>query len=265
MSWTDAFKYTKGLAARHGVASADSNAQRVDQGLPFGARIGGVVKLQMSPLIRANANGSLITIPAAPDNLIKAISRVKLNLDGKLHRFYLNLGDDDADQESFLQVFSNPQGEIAELLYCTRLTRIIPETEEEQDAYTGAAGAGLGEKNYSLWKEQLEGIGLEAAVLSMVFGDKESIEYTREAGGSDHDFVEPFKGTEVRVDDVQGEHGLEQEIYFMPYVRAVGDAQEYLLITTEIVKSQNGDAGRRSIHVDFMIGVPVDIERVTVQ
>lgn len=262
MSWKDAWQYAKGVAGNHGVDAFKKEAH-VDDGMPLGARIGGQIQIQMSPFIRASASGSLIT-PPAPDNIIKSIARVKLDLSGKLYRFYLNTGDNDDQQERFLQAFVNEQGEIVELLYCTRLTRIIPETEADQDAFTGAAGAGLGEKNYSLWKEQLEGLGLDASLLKGVFGDTDSIEYTRDAGDPDLDFVAPFTGTETRVDDRAGEHGLEQQIYFMPYVRQIGDTSEYLLITTEIVDSQDGDASRRGIHVDLMIGLPIEKERVTI-
>ena len=71
-----------------------------------------------------------------------------------------------------------------------------------------------------------------------------------------------------RVFDAIGEHGLKQEIYFMPYVRnfgATNDGTEYLLISTEIVESQDGDPAKRAIHVDFMIGLPLEKERLSVQ
>lgn len=264
MSWKDAFKYAKEIAGNHGIDAANHNP-RSDDGLPMGARIGGLITLQMSPFIRASVNGSLITTPPTPGATITAISKVKLNLTGTLHRYYMNVGDEDAEQERFVQVFSDVNGVVAELLYCTRLTRIIPETEEDQNAFTGSAGAGLGEKSYFLWKEQLAGLGMDQAALQSVFGDSDSIEYTRDAGDPGLDFVPPFKGIETRVDDVIGEHGLKQQIYFMPYVRAVGDGCEYLLISTEVVESQDGDAGKRSIHVDFMIGLPIEKERITIQ
>jgi hypothetical protein len=267
MSWKDAIQYAKAVAGNHGIESVRKE-DRVDDGLPFGARIGGVLTLQMSPFIRAAANGSLITCPTVVDTLIKAVGRVRLNLNGTVHRLYLSLGDDDIEQERFLQVFTNEHGEIAETLYCTRLTRIIPQTDEDQAAFTGATGVGLGEKNYSLWKEQLAGLGIDASTLQVVFGDADSIEYTRDAGDADTDFMVPFTGSETRVDDVAGQRGLEQQIYFMPYVRSLGSdgaSREYLLITTEIVESQDGDASKRAIHVDFMIGIPIEKERITIQ
>lgn len=267
MSWKNAFEYAKDLAGKHGLDAAKREA-RSDDSLPLGARIGGLLSLQMSPFIRANANGSLITCPSVADSLIRAIASVKLDLSGKLYRYYLATGDDDAEQERFLQVYTDEKGEVAETLYCTRLTRIIPETPEDQDAFTGAAGGGLGELNYSLWKEQLAGLGFDAATLQTIFSDADSIDYTRDAGDPAAEFVEPFVGMETRVDDALGEHGLEQQIYFMPYVRNLGDGgedREYLLITTEIVASQDGDASRRAIHVDFMIGLPIEKERFKIQ
>lgn len=263
MSWTDAFNFAKKGVAKHGDAPT-ALTERVDAGLPLGARIGAMLTMQMSPLIRANANGSLVAMPATADALIKAVGRVRLNLEGNLHRFYLDLEDQDCEQERFLQVYTNAPGTVAEILYCTRLTRIIPETKEEQDAFTGEGGVGLGVKTYTLWKTQLEELGLSASALQLVFGDTDHIEYTRDTGGLD-DFKPPYVGSETRVDDTNGEHGLKQKIYFMPYVRGIGGGLEYLLITTEIVESQDGDTSRRSIHVDFMIGIPMELERVTVQ
>jgi hypothetical protein len=61
-------------------------------------------------------------------------------------------------------------------------------------------------------------------------------------------------------------HGLRQEMFFMPYVRNLPDGgREYLLITTEIVESVDGDANRRGIHVDFVVGIPIEQERIVVQ
>jgi hypothetical protein len=41
--------------------------------------------------------------------------------------------------------------------------------------------------------------------------------------------------------------------------------REYLLITTEIIDSVDGDTTKRGIHVDFVIGVPMEQERIIVQ
>jgi hypothetical protein len=52
----------------------------------------------------------------------------------------------------------------------------------------------------------------------------------------------------------------------MPYVRELaGGGREYLLITTEIIDSVDGDTTRRGIHVDFVIAIPIEQERITVQ
>jgi hypothetical protein len=52
----------------------------------------------------------------------------------------------------------------------------------------------------------------------------------------------------------------------MPYVRDLaGGGREYLLITTEIIESVDGDTGKRGIHVDFVIGIPLEQERVVIQ
>lgn len=263
MGWKQVFLYAKSALDKHAASSADA-APPADAGLPMGARVGSFVRLQMSPFIRAAADGSLVSAPSQPDAVIVAISRVRLNMDGKLHRFYLDKGDADDASERFIQVFSTEAGDVQEILYCQRLTRIIPQTEEEQDAFTGANGAGLGEKTYTLWRGQLAGLGFKSDLLDSVYASNEGLEFTRDVGDSD-DFLAPFEGVETRIDDTQGETGLKQSVHFMPYVREFGSSREYLLISTEVVQSQDGDALRRAIHVDLMVGLPLDKERIEVQ
>jgi hypothetical protein len=261
MAWKDVFSYVRGIAEKKGVADG---AARMDEGVPLDARIGSVVQLQHSPIIRAQANGSLIAMPEAGDTRILAVSQVRLAPGTELYRLYLDKGDEDA-KEKFLQVFCGGDGKVAEILYCTQLARVVPETADDQDAYTGQAGHGLGDPGYTLWRGQLADM-LGEAGLASVFGDSERLDYARDAGGAEAAFVQPFHGREIRIDDVRGAHGLRQELYFMPYVRALaGGGREYLLITTEIIESVDGDSAKRGIHVDFVIGIPVEQERVVIQ
>jgi hypothetical protein len=261
MAWKDVFSYVRAVAANKGVTQGDHHA---DDGVPLGARIGSVVQVQMSPLIRAQANGSLIAMPEAADTRILALSQILLEPHTELYRLYLDKGDD-AAKEKFLQVFCGDDGKVAEVLYCTQLARVIPETADDQDAYMGTAGYGLGDAGYTLWREQLADM-LDAAALETVFGSADRLEYMRDAGAPDAQFVTPFKGRETRIDDAGGVHGLRQELYFMPYVRRLADGgREYLLITTEIVESVDGNTSKRGIHVDFVIGIPVEQERIVVQ
>ena len=261
MAWKDVVSYVRGIADSKGVTEG---APRMDDGVPLGARIGSLVQMQASPIIRAQANGSLIAMPEAGDCRILAVSQLRLQPDTELYRLYLDKGDEDA-KEKFLQVFCGDDGKVAEVLYCTQLARIVPETADDQDAYTGAAGYGLGDAGYTLWREQLADT-LDDASLATVFGTADRVEYARDAGAPDAQFVAPFHGRETRIDDAQGVHGLRQEMYFMPYVRKLADGgREYLLITTEIVESVDGDAGKRGIHVDFVIGIPLEQERVLIQ
>ncbi len=261
MGWKTGFDYLRGIAGRHGL---DGKERREDQGLPLGARIGSVVQMQHSPFIRAQSNGSLIAMPDAGDTRILAVSQLTLSLSGALYRFYLATGDADA-KEKFLQVYREADGKIAEVMYCTQLARVVPETAEDQDAYTGVSGVGLGDASYTLWREQLADT-LSEAELANVFGDGDRLDYSRDAGNTQDAFVAPFTGQEVRIDDAAGVSGLKQEIYFMPYVRELaGGGREYLLITTEIIASVNGDTSKRGIHVDFVIGLPIEQERIVIQ
>jgi hypothetical protein len=261
MAWKDVFSYVKAVAADKGITQGGT---RADAAAPLGARIGSVVQLQCSPIIRAQANGSLVGMPDAGDTRILAVSQIRLVPEVELYRLYLDKGDADA-KEKFLQVFCGDDGRVAEVLYCTQLARVIPETADDQDAYMGVAGYGLGDAGYTLWREQLAGM-LDEATLATVFGGADRLDYTRDAGAPDAAFVAPFKGRETRLDDAEGVHGLRQQLYFMPYVRMLPDGgREYLLITTEIVESVDGDTNRRGIHVDFVVGIPIEQERIVIQ
>ncbi len=261
MGWNNVVDYLRGMAGKHGL---DGKTRREDHGLPLAARLGSLVQLQKSPVIRAQVGGSLIAMPADGDNRILAVSQIRLVLTGALYRFYLAKGDEDA-QEKFLQLYCDEQGNVAEILYCTQLARVIPETAQDQDAYTGVSGAGLGEHDYTLWREQLADT-MDAAQLSQVFGDSERIDYRRDIGAPQAPYVAPLQGTETRIDDAAGMQGLKQELHYMPYVRTLpGGGSEYLLITTEIIASVNGDTARRGIHVDFVIGIPLEQERIVFQ
>jgi len=261
MGWSDAYNYLRNGAARLGGAEAP----RTDRDLPLGARIGSVIQLQQSPLLRAAGDGSLIALLDAGDNRIVAVSQLRLQQSGGLYRYYLDTGDLDA-KEKFLQVYQDAQGQVAEVMYCTQLARVIPETVEDQEAYLGRGGAGLGDRSYTLWREQLGDIGLDESDLDLVFGQGDGVDYRRDAGDPNAEFVTPFSGTETRLDDASGRTGLRQEMVFMPYVRELrGGGKEYLLITTEIISSVNGDASKRGIHVDFVIGIPVEQQRVVIQ
>jgi len=260
MGWKDAFDYLR--AKRRDDSDAPPPE---DRSLPLGARIGSLVSVQMSPLLRASAAGSLVTLPEAEDTRILAISQFQLSMTGVLYRYYLAKGDDDS-QEKFLQLYVDQHGEVKEILYCTQLVRVIPTTAEDQDAYTGAAGYGLGDMNFSLWRSQLDASGIDRPELASAFGEQEVLEFERDAGNPEQDFLPPFAGTETRIDDASGMAGLKQQLFFMPYARQLGDgSKEFLLITTEILQSVNGNAGKRGIHVDFVVGIPVEQERLVIQ
>ncbi|MFZ6655178.1 DUF2491 family protein [Undibacterium sp. TJN19] len=271
MAWKDAYQYVGKIFNKqervNGTAQdLHQEAGRQDAALPLAARIGSVVNLQKTPLIRAISQGSLIAMPDDAETRIVAISRVELPISGKMYRYYLNA--DDETQEKFLQLYCDASGAVVEMLYCSRLTRLIPETVEDQQAYLGENGVGLGDRSYSLWREQLAAIGWDNDSLDTVFADADSVVYERDAGDAAQDFVAPFKGIETRIDDAAGQHGLQQEVVFMPYRRNLaeeGSQTEILLISTEILRSRDGDTNSRGIHVDFMIAIPLEAERLLVQ
>ena len=167
------------------------------------------------------------------------------------------------EKKAYLQVFVDEKGNVLDLSFYTYLNSIIPESIEEQDIFTGANGVGLGSKTFSLWKDQLAATGIAVTTLDAIFENgTDELVFTRDIGQGE--FVKPFLGTEVRIDDSKGVTGMEQDIYFMLYTRNLANDREFLMITTSIVHSING-SDQRSINVEFMIGIPIELGRVVVQ
>lgn len=261
MSWKHALAYSKGILGRK-----DSNTDKIeDRGIPLGGRIGGLITWQQGPFIRAEASGGLVTTPAINSATIRSVSRVNLDLlSGKTFRFYLERGDDDST-EIFVQIYVDANGVPVEAMYCKTLTRIIPETEEDQVIFTGTDGYGLGERTYSLSRENLSEAGVNGVLLDTALNGAEEIEYVRAVYSDVDEHKAPFRGTETRLDDASGNTGLKQAIFYTPYFREFNGNEEYLLISTEIVESVNGDNKKRSIHVDFMLGIPLALDRLLIQ
>lgn len=260
MGWNNALQYLHKVAVKSGVTTASDTT--ADAGLPFRARIGSTVALQVAPFLSAVFAGSLIRVPSG-NQIIQAIGRLKLDFPGKIYRYYLETGDRKA-KVAFLQIVTNEEGEVTEAMYCTQVSRFVPESEEEQDNFMGTAGVGLGEKRYSFYADQLDGTYTPTQITS-IFRGEPAIEYTRESGRADIDWIAPFQGVEVRIDDVTGEHGLSKDIWFVPYVRSLDDQlQETMLITTEFVTSRDGDDAVRNLHVNFVVGIPIEISRINI-
>lgn len=259
MSWMKSLQLAKAVAGKRWFGGED----QADAGLPMGAKVGSLLSFKVGPFLRAT--GSLVARPDSRAQVV-SISRVRVPIAGAIHRLYSVRGDASGDApEAFVEVFSDEHGVVQELTYYRRLLRLIPATAEEQAMYTGEAGQGLGQATFTVWREQLSGLCEEAA-LDAVFGGEDQVEYVRSVGSGSVEFVAPYQGIENRIDDKTGEHGLQQEVVFMPYERTLdGGAIEKLLISTEIVKDRDGDAGAREIHVDFMVGLSLTKEDVMIQ
>lgn len=238
--------------------------QPADASVPMGAKVGSLLTFKVGPFLRAA--GSLVTKPDSRAQVV-SISRVRVPVDGAIHRLYSARGDAAADApEAFVEVFTDAKGVLQELAYYCRLLRVIPTSAEEQAAYMGEGGQGLGQATFTIQREQLAAAGASPTVLDDVFAGADCIEYVRSAGEQSIEFVAPYQGIENRIDDRSGEHGLQQEVVFMPYERTLaGGVVEKLVIATEIVKDRDGDAGAREIHVDFMIGLTLAKEDVMIQ
>ena len=245
-------------AEKRGTELASAPAiPRQDSELPLGVRIGCILEIDKAPFVIAKASGSLTRPPDSSERFVVAISRLKISgASGKTYRYYLDTGDD-GDGESFLQTSVGEDGKIREILYCSHLHRLVP-SGEEQAFFTARDGEGLGMQYFSLSSDQLLGVGVPEAAVALALNGGGALDYRRDVA-PDREFVAPLVGTEERIDDAQGDHGLKQEVFYLPYARPLsGDAgHEFLLISTEIVESHDGDPSKHEIHVDFMVGIPL--------
>lgn len=245
------------LAKKAGVEAP----KQEDNGLPFNARIGSLMTLNTSPFVRAM--GTLLRSPGTV-HTVAAISRMHIGLEGDVYRYYMEKGDSATDRESYIQIYVDSKKTVQEIMYFDRLLRMFPEDQDTLAAFTGKVEAGLGQQEFSLWKAQLADVGYDEALLNGAFGDNESIAYTRMTP-SQSEYIAPFEGRENRIDDSEGQNGLRQKIIFMPYERTLAlGTKEQLFISTEIVQEQNGKQ-EESVHVDFMIGLPLSEMDVKVQ
>jgi hypothetical protein len=259
VSWANALQLATAVAGKR-----FGREQAADTAAPLGARIGSVLSFKIGPFVRAS--GSLVVQPQHLERVV-SISRLRVPIDGAIHRLYTSRGDADTETaEAFVEVYSDAGGAVQELAYYRRLLRLIPTSADDQAAYTGESGQGLGQATFSLWQQQMSGVGLDQRVIEEAFAQSETIEYLRSAGEPGVEFIPPYVGIENRIDESSGATGLRQEVVFMQYERTLsGGSVEKLLISTEVVKDRNGDVGAREIHVDFMAGLALAKEDVMVQ
>lgn len=255
MSFKDAIKYATN------ILNSDDKPKTTT--VPMQAKVGSLLRIEQTPFIRAQAGGSIIASPnELTEDIIKAIGRVKLGSVGDLYRFFIAT-QEHQECDKFLQLFQNQKFEIVELTYLSTLTRIIP-NEDEQAIFTGRNGFGLGDLEYKLHREQLLSFGLSESTINNAVDADGFITYTRE-GATAADFVEPTHSKETRIEDVVGVNGLSQELFFTSYSRPTAFGKEVLLIETHIIESEDGDAAKRSIYVDFYIGIPIESHRIKLQ
>lgn len=257
MSWKSALTYLKANLGHDGPKTAD-------QAAPLNARIGGIVQYQQAPFLKALAAGTLFDLPngEAGKSPIRALSHVRLEAAGSIWRLHEVLGDPLNDDSRFIQLYVNEQGELVEALACSRLASYVPDPDE-LPYLIGEAQAGLGDQEYTLDRDTLRGCGLTEAELTAVLADAQTLVYTRDIQGQA--YVAPLQGTETRIDDPAGQHGLQADIWFMPYTRTLRDGSvEYLLIQLYKVLSQDGNADRQAVYVQIWVGIPLEKERVTV-
>lgn len=243
---------------------------RVDTGLPFGARVGGLIQLVLADF--ALLEGSLLYTPSAAQQAIVAASRLHIDADEDLsiYRLYTSTGVDRDGQGAFLQIMTGkdrPQ-DIRDLAYYQFLFREYPTTPEEQDAYLGN-GYGLGADHYDMDSDELGMISHVAkrdGRAQALLAGAEAIGFDRDAAGGD--YIRPWRASERRIDDALGAKGVEKTLSFMQYVRELpaGLAQsttgahgpiERLWVAFEHVTSMDGRPASAA-WVDYFAGVAID-------
>ncbi|RQR62558.1 DUF2491 family protein [Burkholderia sp. Bp9125] len=246
--------------------------ERVDTGLPLGARIGGMIELVLADF--ALLEGSLLVAPAAIQMPIVAVSRLHIDADADLSifRLYTDTGTDRNGQGAFLQVMTGNASphDVREIAYYQFLYREYPVTADEQDAFRGN-GYGLGQDRYDMDRDELAQIAHLAgnpARVDALLGGNETLGFERDAPGGD--YVRPWTARERRLDDGIGEKGVEKTHSFMQYVRRLpaGPAQESgpierLWIDFEHVETMDGRPAE-AVWVDYFAGLAIDPLRVKV-
>ncbi|WP_232437246.1 DUF2491 family protein [Burkholderia ubonensis] len=267
------------LARRIGEKRLDDFARaragrpdRVDTGLPLGARIGGMIELVLADF--ALLEGTLLVVPPAAQMPIVAVSRLHIDADADLSifRMYTDTGTDRNGQGAFLQVMTarNDFQDVREIAYYQFLYREYPVTADEQDAFLGN-GYGLGQDHYDMDRDELAQIAHLAgnpARVDALLGGNDAIGFERDAPGGD--YIRPWTGRERRLDDSVGEKGVEKTHSFMQYVRRLpaGPAQESgpierLWIDFEHVETMDGRPAE-AVWVDYFAGLAIDPLRVKV-
>ncbi len=240
--------------------------ERVDTGLPLGARIGGMIQLMLADF--ALLEGTLLVVPPAAQMPIVAVSRLHIHADTDLSifRMYTDTGIDRNGQGAFLQVMTgtdDPQ-DIREIAYYQFLYREYPVTAEEQDAFLGK-GYGLGQDHYDMDRDELDQIAHFArnpGRVDALLAGNDAIGFERDAPGGD--YIRPWHARERRLDDSIGEKGVEKTHSFMQYVRHLpaGPAQESgpverLWIDFEHVETMDGRPAA-AVWVDYFAGLAID-------
>lgn len=239
-----------------------------DGNLPLGARVGSVLELPRATF--ALLEKSLVKPLDNAKLPVVAVSRLRLvdSDDLMLVRYYTSCGAHRAGEgESFLQVLAHGD-EIMDVGYYQFFLRNIPQTADEQAAYTGN-GYGLGEVSFMLAEDMMQAAGMASAKIQEILDGQEALEFVRDTPASD-EYIPPFQARENRIDDSAGATGLTQKVWFMPYTRTLPDAgprmaggTERLLVSYEVVESMDGQQKPR-VHVDFMVGVALEANKVKV-
>lgn len=249
-----------------------ASPERVDTGLPYGARIGGLIEMPIAQF--ALLDDTLLAVPKAAQFPIVAVSRLRIDADEDLSifRLYVDTGPDRNGQGAFLQIMTgkNRPDDVREMAYYQFLFREYPTTTEEQDAFLGK-GFGLGQDRYEMDRDEISQIAhlsMSAERIDALLCGQDSIGFERDAPG--RDYIRPWTARERRLDDSIGEKGVEKTHSFMQYVRRLPSVLneepgpvERLWIDFEEVETVDGRPAR-AVWVDYLAGIAVDPLRVKI-
>lgn len=222
--------------------------------IPHNFQLGSVVKV--SPVVFALKPQESLVQPINTEVNVSAISSLK-NKHGERTSFRAYVEQED-DKDAFFQVTNNPNSPI---VWFTHLYRFYPQTQEDMDAFMGL-GYGNGDKEFPFNKSMLMDANVPEHKIELLLGNEEQLVFTRMWG--DSDYLEPILEYETKKTDISSEKGIAQECRTMLYCRQLSDDSiEYLLISLEAEESKDGKVSNE-VHVDFMIGCDIDVNRISI-
>lgn len=211
------------------------DAPRVDEGLPLGIRIGGMVQFDTVSFILAGSGGSLVEPPSGDFTEVVAYGKIALPSDGMtMHRFYLK------DEKHVLRIITDRNGNVedGETVLFSLHSEQVPDTEEEWNAWLG--------------DPDRPDIGFWIGYYLFELPDSDPVvQYARMIGDDSDGQIGSLSLVEYVYASPQGE-GERVNRKLMPYGRCLSDTSE----TPEYLTVSSVE-GNNEAWVEILVGIPV--------